>query len=78
MNVTPLAKMMARKMYQDQIDTGGVDMDNLSTKIVASLLTGQPFEPVMDVDDKWVRLKGFELQQGKLVVHFVPISKGRN
>ena len=74
MNVTPLAKMMGRKMYQEQIDTGAIDMDNLSTKIVASLLTGQPFEPVMDVDDKWVRLKSFDITQGKLTTHFIPAT----
>lgn len=72
MNVTPLARMMARKMYQEQVDTGAVDMDNLATKIAASLLMGQPFEPVVEVDDKWVRLKSFDIIQGKLIAQFVP------
>lgn len=72
MNVTPLARMMAKKMYQEQVDTGGVGMDNLAAKILASLLAGQPFEPVLEVDDKWVRLKGFDITQGKLAAQFVP------
>jgi len=77
MNVTPLARMMARKMYQEQVDTGGIDMDNLGTKIVASLLTGQPFEPLVEVDDKWVRLKGFDITQGKLTAQFIPAKPHR-
>ena len=76
MNVTPLAKMMSRKMYQEQVNTGAIDMENLGTKIVASLLNGQPFDPVMEVDDKWVRLKSFDIAQGKLTAHFIPV-KGR-
>jgi len=72
MNVTPLARMMARKMYQEQVETGAIDMDNLGTKIVASLLNGQPFEPVIEIDDKWVRLKSLEVAQGKLTAQFIP------
>ena len=72
MNVTPLARMMGRKMYQEQVGTGTVDMDNLATKIMASLLTGQSFEPVVEVDDKWVRLKSFDITQGKLTAQFIP------
>lgn len=72
MNVTLLARMMSRKMYQEQVSTGAIDMENLGAKIVASLLNGQPFEPVMEVDDKWVRLKSFDITQGKLTAQFIP------
>jgi len=75
MNVTPLARMMGRKMYQEQVNTGSVDTENLGTKIVASLLNGQPFEPVIEVDDKWVQLKSFEITEGKLTAQFIP-AKG--
>ena len=77
MNVTPLARMMAKKMYQEQVDTGGVGMDDLAAKILASLLAGQPFEPVVEVDDKWVRLKGFDITQGKLTAQFIPAKAPR-
>ncbi len=77
MNVTPLAKMMGRKMYQEQIDTGAIDMDNLGTKIVAALLAGKPFDPLLEVDDKWVRLKSFDITQGKLTTHFIPAKPQR-
>lgn len=72
MNVTPLAKMMARKMYQEQVQTSAVDMENLGTKIAAALLNAQPFDPVFEVEDTWVRLKSLTITQGKLSAMFVP------
>jgi uncharacterized protein YpmS len=72
MNITPLAKMMARKMYQEQVQTNAVDMENVGAKIAAALLNAQPFDPVVEVDDAWVRLKSLTLTQGKLSALFVP------
>jgi hypothetical protein len=72
MNVTPLAKLAAKRMYQEQIQTGGIDLENIGTKIVASLLNEEAFDPLVQVDGKSVRLESFELQQGKLVARFVP------
>jgi hypothetical protein len=73
MNITPLAKMMARKMYQEQVQTKAVDMEDLGAKIAASLLNAQPFDPVVDAgDDKWVRLKSLTITQGNLSAMFVP------
>jgi hypothetical protein len=77
MNVTPLAKMMGRKMYQEQLDTGSVDLDNLGTKIVASLLNEESFDPVVEVDDKRVRLTGFDIAQGQLTTRFDPVKPAR-
>lgn len=72
MNVTPLARMMGRKMYREQVSNGGIDQEDLGTKIVASLLNNQPFTPLIEVDDKWVQLKSFEITEGTLVAHFIP------
>lgn len=72
MNITPLAKMVGRKMYQERLELGPVNMEDLGTRIVASLLNEQPFDPVMDVDEKRVRLKGFDITQGRLIAQFVP------
>ena len=77
MNVTPLAKMMGRKMYREQINTGAVDMENLGTKIVASLLNGEPFDPVLEAEDKLVRLKSLDIAPGKLTAQFVPAKPGK-
>ena len=72
MNITPLAKIMARRMYRERVEAGGVDSDDWRTKIAASLLNEEPFEPVFPVDDKRVRLTGFDITQGKLIARFVP------
>jgi hypothetical protein len=76
MNVTPLAKMIGRKMYREQINTGAVDMENLGTKIVASLLNGEPFDPMVEAEDKWVRLKSLDIAPGRLTAQFVPAKPG--
>lgn len=71
-NITPLARMVARKMYQEGFAAGPVDTEDWRTKIAASLLSEKPFEPVFSVDDKWVRLKGFDVTAGTLSAEFVP------
>ena len=77
MNVTPLAKMMAKNMYRERIESAPVDTEDLRTKIAASLLNEEPFEPILKVEDKWVRLKGFDLTDGKLTAQFVPAPPQR-
>jgi hypothetical protein len=72
MNITPLARMMARRKYQEQVDAGGVDMEDWRTKLAASLLVGEPFEPVFLVEDKWVRLTGIDIAEGKMTVRLAP------
>jgi len=72
MNITPLAKMMARKMYQERIESGGIDTEHWGTRIAASLLAEEPFDPVFLVDGKRVRLKSLDIGQGKLTAGFVP------
>ncbi len=77
MNVTPLAKMMARKMYRERLESAPIDMEDLRTKIAASLFSEEPFAPVVKVEDKWVRLKSVELADGKLAAQFVPAPPTR-
>ncbi len=78
MNITPLAKIMAKKMYQEQIDTGNIDTQDWRTKIAASLLVEEPFEPVFPVEDKWIRLERFTINPDKATVRFVPAAKTGN
>ncbi len=75
MPVTPLVKMMAKKMYRERIESTPIDMQDLRTKVVASILNDEPFEPVLRVEDKWVRLKGFEIVDGKLTAQFISAKK---
>jgi hypothetical protein len=70
--ITLLAKMMAKRMYQHRLATVHVDMEDARTKIAASLLNSEPFEPIFRGEDKKVRLKGIAITKGKLTLRFVP------
>jgi hypothetical protein len=70
--VTPLVKMMAKRMYRERVESFPVDMQDLRTKIAASLFNEEPFAPVLKVEDKWVRLQSFTLTEGRLTAQFVP------
>jgi hypothetical protein len=74
MNITPLAKMVAKKMYAQRLASMPVDTEALQTKIAASLLTDEPFEPVFRVDDKKVRIEKIAVAKEKLLLRFVPAS----
>jgi uncharacterized protein YpmS len=74
MNITPIAKIIAKKMYMERISNLGVDTATLETKIVASLLTDEPFEPVFIIDDKKVRIEKIIIENEKLSAHLVPTS----
>jgi uncharacterized protein YpmS len=71
-NITPLAKMVGRKMYAERFAVMPVDTEALQTKIVSSLLNEQPFDPVLVVENNKVRIKEITIQKGKLIAHFVP------
>lgn len=74
MNITPLAKMLAKKMYTQRLDDIPIDKEAVQTKIVASLLTDEPFEPVFKVDDKKVRIEKIVIAEEKLLLRLVPAS----
>jgi hypothetical protein len=78
MNVTLLVKPLAKRMYRERLESVAVDMQDLRTKIAASLFNEEPFEPVLKVEDKWVRLQNLTLTDGKLTARFVPAPPARN
>ncbi len=69
---------MAEKKYREQVDAGLVDIQDWRTRIAASLLAGEPFEPVFPVEDKWIRLESFSIDQNRATVRFVPAPKKGN
>ncbi len=71
-NITFLAKTIARKLYQ--ITTGKIDTSRMDEQIAASLLDGVPFEPVLEIDDKKVRIQKITVEQGDLKLSLIPIS----
>ena len=74
MNITPLAKIMAKKMYAQRITASGVDTKALETKIVGSLLNDEPFDPVFSIDERKVRIEKITIEKEKLLAHLVPAS----
>jgi len=73
-NITPLAKMMGKKMYAENLAAVPVDTEALQTKIVGSLLNEEPFDPFFRVENSKVRIRDITIQKEKLTVHFVPAS----
>ena len=72
MNVTPIAKLTAKKMYLQRIASVQIDEEAVQTKIAQSLLNDAPFEPVFKVDDRKVRIDKISVGKEKLTAHLVP------
>jgi len=77
MNITPLAKMMGQKMYRQRVESMEVDTEDIRTKIAASLFNAEAFDPVFQVEDKWVRLKEIEIIDGKVLARLDPAKPPR-
>jgi len=71
-NITPLARMMGKKMYAERLAVLTVDTEALQTKIVASLLNEEAFDPVFSVEDNKVRVEKITIYKEKLTARLVP------
>jgi hypothetical protein len=80
MNITPLARLIAKRMYAHRLETVPVDTEDVRTQIAASLLNSEPFEPVFNIADffedenKKLRIEKITITQEKLVLRLVPAS----
>ena len=74
MNITPLAKMVAKRMYAQRLATLPIDTEALQTRIAGSLLNDEPFEPVIKVEGKKVRVEKITIAEEKSILHLVPAS----
>lgn len=72
MNITPLAKIIARHMYRQWQETVPIDTRDWRAKLMASLLEDEPFDPVFRIDGRKVRVANVTVGQGKLRLDFVP------
>ncbi len=77
MNLTPLARLTAQKMYAERLAAADVDTKALQTKIVASLLNDEPFEPIFTVEGNKVRVESVVVDQRELKARLVPVSARR-
>jgi uncharacterized protein YpmS len=73
MNITPIAKAIARKMYSQQVAAFPIDTQDFRAKIVGSLLNDEPFEPVFRIGDNRVRVEKVEIEQSRLTARMVPM-----
>ena len=73
MNITPLAKLIAKRMYSERLATTDIDAEDLRTQIAASLLNDEPFEPVFKIEDKKVRVEKINITQEKLTIRLTPV-----
>lgn len=74
MNVTPLAKMTAKRMFAQKIAGLPIDKEAFQAKIVESLLNGAPLEPVFKVDGTKLRIESIAVQKQRLVARLAPAS----
>lgn len=73
MNITPLAMVIARRAYEQQLAVTPVDAKDWRAQVAGSLLDNKPFDPVFPVEDKKVRLKKIAIKDGKLTLRLTPV-----
>jgi len=74
-NVTALARGLAKRMYRERTAEVPPDPNDWRSKVVASLLNGEPFEPVFDIRGRPVRIEKIVLERGKITLGLVPVSR---
>jgi len=77
MNITPLAKITAKKMYAHRLATVSIDKYSLQTQIAASLLNDEPFSPVFRIDHRRIRLNKIIIEKEKMTAYLSPETKSR-
>ena len=74
MNITPLAKMVAKQMYEQSQAAGSSIENELQAKIVASLLNNEAFEPVFKIEGKKYLVDKIVILNERLILHLAPVS----
>lgn len=75
-NITPLAKITAKKMYAEKTAAiEDLDLDDWRTKVAASLLNDEAFEPVFEIKGHIVKLEKITIEEGKIIAYLVPEKK---
>jgi len=79
-NITPIAGIIARTIYQKRLKSRPINEDDARVKIAGSLLNNEPFDPVLRVKDvlgkgyKKARVEEITIKQKKLILHLVPLA----
>ena len=72
-DITPLARVLARRICQQQFAAANIGAEDLWAQAAASLLDGEPFKPVFKIEDKKVRVEKITIEQKKLTIRLVPV-----
>jgi hypothetical protein len=72
-DITPFARMLAKRICQQQFAAAGIGAEDVQVQIAASLLDGEPFKPVFKIEDKKVRVEKITIEQKKLTIRLVPV-----
>jgi hypothetical protein len=71
--VTIAAKTIAKKMYNEQIS--GLPKGDIRALVASAIFDDQPFEPIMEVDGKMVKIDKIRIEKGFVRVGFVPVKR---
>jgi len=72
-DITPLARVLAKRICQQQFAAANIGAEDLQARVAASLLDGEPFKPVFKIEDKKVRVEKITIEQKKLTIRLVPV-----
>jgi hypothetical protein len=72
-DITPLARVLARRICQQQFAAANIGAEDLWAQAAASLLDGEPFKPVFKIEDKKVRVEKITIERKKLTIRLVPV-----
>lgn len=75
LNVTVLAKAVAQSLYENEMANRELKPDRGSDKIFAAILEGKPFDPVLEIEDKRVRIDVVDIAQGRITLYMVPAEE---
>lgn len=79
-NVTLIARIIAKAAYRKRLETKPMDKDDIRAKIWPSLLNNKPFDPVFRVKDAYqekrnVRLKKITITKEELLLRLSPLPR---
>ncbi len=73
MNITFVAKIIAKKMYQHRAKQENYSKDTIGAAIAASLLNGQSFDPVFEIRHRKVRIDKITVTKSQLEMTMTPV-----
>ena len=74
MPVTIFTKSLIRKICKDMVGSKDYGPGDIGEKLAIALLKDQPIDPVIDIDDKKVRIREIAFSHEKLTFSFIPAT----